>query len=54
VDGETSILGTMLESNLEPGNQKLSSDLKYGVSVTDGCIDWNQTEEILLEAHKLL
>ena len=50
--GEDKILGTMLESNLHPGNQQLGQNLKYGVSVTDGCIDWSQTETIITQAHK--
>jgi 3-deoxy-7-phosphoheptulonate synthase len=43
----------MLESNLEAGSQPLNSDrtkLKYGVSVTDPCIDWPTTEQCLLVA----
>ncbi len=55
--GNRSIMGVMLESNLEAGNQKLSSDrsaLKYGVSVTDPCIDWPTTERCLLESAQLL
>ena len=42
----------MLESNLEAGNQKIPADLselRYGVSVTDGCIDWERTESLLLD-----
>jgi 3-deoxy-7-phosphoheptulonate synthase len=52
VDGNTSIIGLMLESNLEAGNQKIPADLsqlRYGVSVTDGCIDWESTESLLLD-----
>ncbi len=44
----------MIESNLEAGNQKIPADisqLKYGVSITDACIDWATTEEILISAH---
>jgi 3-deoxy-7-phosphoheptulonate synthase len=44
----------MLESNLLPGSQPASADrakLTYGVSVTDGCIGWDETEQLLLEAH---
>lgn len=55
--GNTSISGVMIESYLESGNQKIPSDLsqlKYGVSITDACIDWDTTERILLEAHKKL
>ena len=46
--GNNSILGVMIESNLEAGNQPIPADLsqlKYGCSVTDGCIDWNTTEK---------
>ena len=49
-----SIFGVMLESNLFEGNQKVSdniADLKYGVSITDSCIGWEETEEILRYLH---
>jgi len=55
--GNNSISGVMIESFLEAGSQKIpvdQSQLKYGVSITDGCIDWNTTERILLEAHAKL
>lgn len=55
--GNTSISGVMIESYLEAGNQKIPTDisqLKYGVSITDACIDWATTERILLDAHKQL
>lgn len=48
-------MGAMLESFLHEGAQKLGNDpsaLKYGVSITDGCISWDQTEESLRWAHK--
>ncbi len=48
--GNKSIVGLMLESNLEPGNQKIPADLsklRYGVSVTDACIGWEETERLL-------
>jgi 3-deoxy-7-phosphoheptulonate synthase len=48
--GNTSIIGLMLESNLNAGNQTIPKDLsklQYGVSVTDGCIDWPTTEALL-------
>ena len=51
--GSNAIMGAMLESNIEAGSQPLSSNrakLKYGVSVTDPCIDWPTTERCLLEA----
>ncbi len=47
LEGNRSIIGLMIESNIGAGNQKLSSnlaDLQYGVSVTDACIDWETTE----------
>jgi 3-deoxy-7-phosphoheptulonate synthase len=55
--GSGAIMGVMLESNLEAGNQPVSSNrsqLKYGVSVTDPCIDWPTTERCLLDAAKAL
>ncbi|KAJ9457440.1 Phospho-2-dehydro-3-deoxyheptonate aldolase [Diplonema papillatum] len=47
--GNKSIFGVMLESNLNEGSQKLvdPSKLKYGVSITDACIGWEQTESLL-------
>ena len=50
LDGNRSIVGFMLESNLHWGSQPLSADrseMKYGVSVTDACIDWETTEGLL-------
>lgn len=55
--GEKAIRGFMLESNLVEGSQKISGDkssLKYGVSVTDSCIGWEETERILTNAAQLL
>lgn len=49
------LMGLMLESNLHEGNQKFSGDaasLKYGVSITDECISWETTEQLLLWAHE--
>ena len=57
VNGNQSIIGFMLESNLKAGNQKISGDrtgLAYGVSVTDACIDWDSTAETLTRAAELL
>ncbi|MFP4166874.1 MAG: 3-deoxy-7-phosphoheptulonate synthase [Opitutales bacterium] len=51
------IIGAMLESNLRFGNQPFPQpvkDLQYGVSITDGCIDWETTEKIIQEAHAAL
>jgi len=51
--GRASIIGAMLESYLEEGNQAVCADsrqLRYGVSVTDGCIGWSATEKLLRAA----
>jgi 3-deoxy-7-phosphoheptulonate synthase len=53
IEGNQSLVGMMLESNINAGNQPIPSDLKelkYGVSVTDACIDWGTTERLLREA----
>jgi 3-deoxy-7-phosphoheptulonate synthase len=52
VDGNRSIKGVMLESNLGEGNQKLGDpkDLRYGVSITDACLGWEATAEGLSDA----
>jgi len=50
IEGNRSIVGLMLESNLSGGNQPIPKDLtqlKYGVSVTDACIDWSTTETLI-------
>lgn len=56
-EGNRSIIGIMLESNLHQGSQscdKPLSELSYGVSVTDACIDWQTTEVILRQgAHRI-
>ena len=44
------IKGVMLESNINEGNQPITddlADLKYGVSLTDKCLDWERTAEAL-------
>nr|WP_319400672.1 3-deoxy-7-phosphoheptulonate synthase [uncultured Carboxylicivirga sp.] len=49
-DGNQSIIGLMVESNLKFGKQKIPVDLsqlEYGVSITDECIGWDQTESML-------
>jgi 3-deoxy-7-phosphoheptulonate synthase len=48
-DGEASIRGVMMESNVHAGAQKLGDpkDLKYGVSITDECVDIGETSEML-------
>jgi 3-deoxy-7-phosphoheptulonate synthase len=49
--GEQRILGVMIESHLREGRQDLKpgASLAAGVSITDGCIGWEQTEEVLRE-----
>lgn len=51
LEGNKSIMGVMVESNIGPGNQKMPKDLKdlvYGVSITDACVDWETTEKMLI------
>jgi 3-deoxy-7-phosphoheptulonate synthase len=50
LQGDTSLVGMMLESHLFEGCQPLSEPLRYGVSVTDGCLGWNDTEQLLRDA----
>lgn len=54
--GQRAILGVMIESNLHAGKQAWTQGvpLKYGVSITDSCIGWEETEQILLGAASLL
>ncbi|NET02410.1 MAG: 3-deoxy-7-phosphoheptulonate synthase [Sphaerospermopsis sp. SIO1G1] len=57
VAGNNSILGMMLESNLYEGNQPITGkreELQYGISVTDKCIGWEETEKIILGAYAQL
>lgn len=61
VTGNDRIIGAMLESNIHPGNQPFKAEgdettrgLQYGVSITDGCIGWEETEALLLAAHAQL
>ncbi|MGH7893370.1 MAG: 3-deoxy-7-phosphoheptulonate synthase [Candidatus Binatia bacterium] len=56
-DGNRSIVGLMIESNIEGGNQPIPSDLtklKYGCSVTDPCVDWPTTETMIRVARATL
>ena len=55
--GSQDILGVMLESHINAGNQRLEGDpsaLRYGVSITDACIDWDTTAALLFEADAAL
>jgi 3-deoxy-7-phosphoheptulonate synthase len=55
--GNTSIMGAMIESNLLGGSQEFPQpleNLRRGVSITDGCIDWKTTESVIREVHAAL
>lgn len=52
--GDASLRGVMLESHLFDGCQPLSGELRYGVSITDGCLGWSGTEQLLREAAERL
>jgi len=55
--GNDHIVGMLLESHLDSGQQELTQNfscLKYGVSITDACLDWQTTESLILKAHAAL
>jgi 3-deoxy-7-phosphoheptulonate synthase len=55
--GNASIMGAMIESNLEAGNQPFpqpKEKLRYGVSITDACVDWPTTVTLVREIHAAL
>jgi 3-deoxy-7-phosphoheptulonate synthase len=55
--GNSSIMGAMIESNLEAGSQPFpqpKEKLRYGVSITDGCIGWDTTVSLIRELHAAL
>ncbi len=57
LEGNQSIIGLMVESNLKWGNQKIPAnldDLEYGVSITDACIDWETTEKSIRDMRNKL
>jgi 3-deoxy-7-phosphoheptulonate synthase len=57
VNGNTHILGAMIESNIYEGSQSIPKDLnllKYGVSVTDACMGWDATATLIKEAWTML
>lgn len=58
LEGNQSIIGIMLESHLNAGNQnangKTPEELEYGVSITDGCIDWQSTENLITQTRDKL
>jgi 3-deoxy-7-phosphoheptulonate synthase len=56
-EGNRSVVGLMIESFIEAGSQPIPADLsklKYGCSVTDGCVGWETTEEMIRTAHEEL
>jgi 3-deoxy-7-phosphoheptulonate synthase len=56
-EGNRSIVGLMIESNIEGGNQPIPEDrakLRYGCSVTDPCVDWATTEKMIRGARETL
>jgi 3-deoxy-7-phosphoheptulonate synthase len=57
IEGNQSIVGVMIESNIGAGNQSIPenlADLKYGISITDACIDWETTVATLRESARRL
>jgi 3-deoxy-7-phosphoheptulonate synthase len=55
--GRGSLIGAMIESNLGPGSQavpRAKGALRYGVSITDACMDWPATETLIRAAHAAL
>ena len=58
ISGNSNLVGVMLESHLNEGNQRLDEsnpgNLSYGVSITDPCINWEETVELLTSAHQKL
>lgn len=57
LEGNPSIIGLLVESNLFEGSQPFTGDLsklRYGVSITDECMGWEKTEELLLDTHRML
>ncbi|WPO98162.1 3-deoxy-7-phosphoheptulonate synthase [Pseudomonas sp. HR96] len=54
LEGDRSLVGMMLEGHLFDGCQALGGELRYGVSVTDGCLGWDSTERLLRDAARRL
>ncbi len=55
--GNTALIGLMVESYLEEGNQPIPerrTDLRHGVSVTDACVSWETTERMLRHGHEVM
>ena len=57
LDGNSALIGAMVESNLHEGNQPIPknlAELRYGVSITDSCLGWDVTERMLRAGHAAL
>jgi len=57
IAGNTTLIGLMVESFLEEGNQpilKRVSELRHGVSITDACVGWETTERMLRHGHEVM
>jgi len=54
LQGNRALIGMMIESHLFEGCQPISPSMRYGVSVTDGCLGWASTEQLLRQAHRQL
>ena len=56
-NGNQSLVGVMIESHIEAGNQPIPADLsqlKYGCSVTDACVDWDTTDKMIRDTATML
>ena len=55
-NGEDALTGVMLESNLLPGSQKIQAGCRPdpGISITDSCIGWDETAELIRRTHEAL
>lgn len=54
IAGNTALRAVMIESHLCDGQQSLTGPLRYGVSITDGCLGWAKTETMLRAAARML
>jgi 3-deoxy-7-phosphoheptulonate synthase len=52
-DVKSLVKGLMIESYIEPGNQKVGEGV-YGKSITDACLGWNESEKLLLDMADLV
>jgi 3-deoxy-7-phosphoheptulonate synthase len=56
-EGNRALIGLMVESNLEEGNQPIPqrlAELRHGVSITDACVGWETTERMLRHGHEVM